>query len=209
MKKAIIGKKLGMTQIFLENHRAVPVTVVQAGPCPVLQKKSAIKEGYDALCVGFDPRRENLSSKPYKGQFKAAGVVPTRFIRELKLENCGDYNVGDEIKADVFADGDRVDVTGMSRGHGFTGVIKRWNQHRGRMTHGSGYPHRLVGSLSANSDPSKVFKNKNMPGQYGHEKVTIQNLQVVRVDAERGLLLIKGAVPGPDGNLLFIRATVK
>ena len=209
MKKAIIGKKLGMTQIFLENHRAVPVTVVQAGPCSVLQKKTMIKEGYDALCVGFEPIRENLVNKPDKGQFKAAGAAPARFIRELKLDDCSAYNVGDQIKADVFVDGDHVDVTGLSHGHGFSGVIKRWNQHRGRMTHGSGYPHRLVGSLSANSDPSKVFKNKNMPGQYGHEQVTIQNLQVVRVDAERGLLLIKGAVPGPAGNLLFIRATVK
>ncbi|MCL2433560.1 MAG: 50S ribosomal protein L3 [Clostridia bacterium] len=209
MQKAIIGKKLGMTQIFLENHRAVPVTVVQAGPCPVVQRKTVSNEGYDALAVGFEAVKPARVTKPVAGKFKKAEVEPHRFLRELKLDDCDKYNVGDSITVDQFAEGDRVDVSGLTRGRGFTGVIQRWNVARGHMSHGAGYPHRLVGSMGANSSPSKVFKNKKMSGQYGHEKVTIQNLSVMKVDTERGLLLIKGALPGPDGNLLYVRSTVK
>jgi len=209
MQKAIIGKKLGMTQIFLENHHAVPVTVVQAGPCPVIQRKTADKEGYDALAVGFDAVKPARLTKPVAGLFKKAEVDTHRYVRELKLDDCDKYNVGDAITVEQFAEGDRVDVSGLTKGRGFTGVIQRWNVARGRMSHGAGYPHRLVGSMGANSSPSKVFKNKKMPGQYGHERVTIQNLSVMKVDAERGLLLIKGALPGPDGNLLYVRSTVK
>jgi len=209
MKKAIIGKKLGMSQIFTENNQTVPVTVVQAGPCPVLQRKTTEKEGYNALRVGFEAVRAGLVKKPKAGQFAKAGVAPHRTIRELKLDDCDAYNVGDVVLVDQFAQGDCVDISGLTRGRGFTGTVQRWNTSRGRMTHGAGYPHRQVGSVGANSDPSKVFKNKKMPGQYGHERVTVQNLEVMRVDTERGLLLIKGAVPGPAGNLLYIRSTCK
>jgi len=209
MKKAIIGKKLGMTQIFTENNRTVPVTVIQAGPCTVLQRKTVENDGYDALRVGFGAIRANLLNKPDSGQFAKAGAAPARTVRELKLDDCNAFNVGDAVTAEVFEAGEKVDVSGLTRGRGFTGTVQRWNVARGRMSHGAGYPHRQVGSVGANSDPSKVFKNKKMPGQYGHEKVTVQNLEVMRVDAERGLLLVKGAVPGPSGNLLFVRSTVK
>ncbi len=207
MKKAILGKKVGMTQVFAEDGTVTAVTVVEAGPCTVIQKKTADKEGYDALCVAFDPIREKLVNKPAKGQFAKADTAPCRYVRELRLEDCS-ANVGDVLKADVFAAGDVVDVIGKTRGRGYTGTIQRWNTHRGPMAHGSKY-HRGVGSLSANSWPSRVFKNKGMPGQYGQERVTIQNLTVVRVDAERNLLLIKGGVPGSRGTLLFIRDAVK
>ena len=208
MKKAILGKKVGMTQIFADDGTVTAVTVVEAGPCTVIQKKTADKEGYDALRVAFDPIREKLTNKPEKGQFAKAGVAPTRYIRELRLEDTSSANVGDVLKADVFTVGDTVDVVGKTRGRGYTGTIQRWNTHRGPMSHGSKY-HRGLGSLSANSSPSRVFKNKHMPGQYGQERVTIQNLTVVRVDAERNLLLIKGGIPGTRGTLLFIRDAVK
>ena len=212
MKKGIVGKKIGMTQIFAEDGRLIPVTVIQAGPCPVVQKKTVEKDGYEAIQVGFDAyapnRAEKLVNKPQKGHFAKANVEPTRTLRELRLEDCSTYNVGDEIKVDVFAAGDHVDVTGTSKGHGYSGVIQRWNHHTGPMAHGSKY-HRGVGSMSANSDPSRVFKNKHMAGQYGVERVTIQNLEVVDVDAERNLLLVKGAVPGPNESLLIVRDTVK
>ena len=207
MKKAILGKKVGMTQVFAEDGTVTPVTVVEAGPCTVIQKKTADKEGYDALCVAFDPIRDKLANKPELGQFAKAGIGANRYVKELRLEDCS-ANVGDVLKADVFSVGDTVDVVGKTRGRGYTGTIQRWNTHRGPMKHGSKY-HRGVGSLSANTWPSRVFKNKGMPGQYGQERVTIQNLTIVRVDAERNLLLVKGGVPGAKGTLLLIRDAVK
>ena len=212
MKKAILGKKIGMTQIFVADGRLVPVTVVEAGPCKVTQVKTAQTDGYEAVQVGFDElseqRAKKLLNKPELGHFTKAGVATARYLREFRFEDISSYKVGDEIKCDVFAEGDKIDVSGISKGHGYTGPIQRWNMHTGPMGHGSKY-HRGVGSLSANSDPSRVFKNKRMAGQYGSEKVTIQNLEVVRVDAERNLLLIKGAVPGAKGCLLFVRNSVK
>ena len=212
MKKGIVGKKIGMTQIFTEDGRLIPVTVIQAGPCPVVQKKTVENDGYEAIQVGFDAyaenRAEKLVNKPLKGHFAKANVAPCRKLRELRLEDCSAYNVGDEVKVDVFAAGDMVDITGTSKGHGFTGAIARWNQHTGPMAHGSKY-HRGVGSLSANSTPSRVFKNKKMSGHYGVDRVTTLNMSVVRVDAERNLLLVRGAVPGPKGGTLVIRDSVK
>lgn len=212
MKKAIVGKKVGMTQVFTPDGRLLPVTVIQAGPCTVVQKKTVASDGYSAIQVGFDTVPENrvqkLVNKPQAGHFKKAGVAPARKLRELRLEDAQSYEIGQVIKVDIFAEGEKIDVTGTSKGHGFTGVIQRWNQHTGPMAHGSKY-HRGVGSMGANSDPSRVFKNKHMPGHYGVEKVTIQNLSVVRVDAERDLLLVRGAVPGPNGGLLMIRNAVK
>lgn len=208
MKKAILGKKLGMTQIFKEDGTVVPVTVIQAGPCTVIQKKTIENDGYDALKVGFGEIREKLVNKPDAGQFKKAGVPAMRYVRELRLDDCSGYEIGQAITCDVFAQGDRVDVTARSKGHGFSGVIQRWNQHTGPMAHGSGY-HRGVGSMGANSSPSRVFKNKHMPGHWGNERVTILNLEVARVDAERGVILLKGAVPGADGALVTIRQSVK
>ena len=212
MKKGIVGKKIGMTQIFTEDGRLIPVTVIEAGPCPVVQKKTVEKDGYEAIQVGFDAyapnRAEKLVNKPLKGHFAKAEVAPTRKLRELRLDDCSTYNVGDEVKVDVFAAGDKVDITGTSKGHGFTGVIQRWNQHTGPMAHGSKY-HRGVGSMGANSTPSRVFKNKHMSGHYGVDRVTVQNLSVVRVDADRNLLLVRGNVPGPNGGTLVIRDSVK
>ncbi|MDY2834043.1 MAG: 50S ribosomal protein L3 [Candidatus Aphodomonas sp.] len=212
MKKAIVGKKVGMTQVFTPDGRLIPVTVIQAGPCPVVQKKTVETDGYEAVQVGFDEIPENrvkkLVNKPEAGHFKKAGVAPCRKLREFRFEDAASYEVGQVIKCDVFAEGDKVDISGISKGHGYTGAIQRWNQHTGPMAHGSKY-HRGVGSLSANSDPSHVFKNKHMAGHYGVEKVTIQNLSVVRVDAERNLLLVRGAVPGPNGGTLIVREAVK
>ncbi len=212
MKKAILGKKIGMTQIFLNDGRLVPVTVVEAGPCTVTQVKTCKKDGYEAVQVGFgeltEQRAQKLKNKPELGHFAKAGVPATRYLRELRLDDISSLKVGDQIKVDIFAEGDKIDVTGISKGHGYTGVIQRWNQHTGPMSHGSKY-HRGVGSLSANSDPSRVFKGKKMAGQYGNEKVTVQNLEVIRVDAERNLLLVKGALPGANGALLFVRDSVK
>ena len=212
MKKAILGKKIGMTQIFLADGRLVPVTVVEAGPCTVVQVKSVEKDGYKAIQVGFktlpESRVKKLKNKPEQGHFKKAGVAPTRYLRELRLEDAEKYEVGQQIQVDVFSEDEFVDVVGTSKGHGYSGVIQRWNAHTGPMAHGSKY-HRGVGSLSANSDPSRVFKNKQMAGQWGHERVTIQHLKLVRVDAQRNLLFIKGAVPGPNGGLLIVRNSVK
>jgi len=208
MKKAILGKKLGMLQIFDETGRVVPVTVVQAGPCIVTQKKTKENDGYEAIQIGFIPAKDKQITKPLKGHFVKQGVGAMRHLREFRLEDTSSFETGNEIKADIFAEGEMVDVSGISKGHGFTGVIQRWNQHTGPMAHGSKY-HRGVGSMGANSDPSRVFKNKHMPGQYGVEKVTIQNLSVVRVDADRDLLLIRGAVPGPNGGLLLVRSAIK
>lgn len=212
MKKAIVGKKIGMTQIFTDDGRLVPVTVVEAGPCKVVQKKTTENDGYEAVQVGFDTYAENrakkLVNKPTAGHFKKAGVAPARHLRELRLDDISSIDVGGELTVSQFEAGEHIDVSGVTKGHGFTGVIQRWNQHTGPMAHGSKY-HRGVGSMGANSDPSRVFKNKHMPGHYGVERVTIQNLEIVKVDAERNLLLIKGAVPGPNGGLLLVRNTCK
>ncbi len=212
MKKAILGTKVGMTQLFLKDGTVVPVTVVEAGPCTVVQVKSVEKDGYKAVQVGFktltESRAKKLKNKPEQGHFKKAGVAPTRYLRELRLDDAENYEVGQQIAVDVFAEDEFVDVVGTSKGHGYSGAIQRWNAHTGPMAHGSKY-HRGVGSLSANSDPSRVFKNKHMAGQWGHERVTIQHLKLVRVDAQRNLLFIKGAVPGPNGGLLIVRNSVK
>ena len=212
MKKAIVGKKIGMTQVFTEDGRLVPVTVIEAGPCTVVQKNTVETDGYEAVQVGFgaltEKRAEKLLTKPEVGHYKKAGVAPMRTLREFRFDDCSGYNVGDELKADQFAAGDKIDITGTSKGHGYTGAIQRWNQHTGPMAHGSKY-HRGVGSLSANSDPSRVFKNKHMAGQYGGERVTVQNLEIVQVDAERNLLMIKGAIPGANGSLVMVRDAVK
>ncbi len=212
MKKAIVGKKLGMTQVFTDDGRLVPVTVVEAGPCKVVQKKTIESDGYNAVQVGFDTLAENrakkLVNKPLTGHFAKAGVAPARHLRELRLDNADQLEVGNEITVTQFEAGEKIDICGVTKGHGFTGTIQRWNQHTGPMAHGSKY-HRGVGSMGANSDPSRVFKNKHMPGHYGVERVTIQNLEIVKVDAERNLLLIKGAVPGPNGGLLLVQNTCK
>jgi large subunit ribosomal protein L3 len=212
MDKAILGTKIGMTQIFLADGRLMPVTVVQAGPCTITQIKTRKSDGYEAVQVGFgelaQERAKKLKNKPELGHFEKAGVPATRHLRELRLSDISSYKLGDQIRCDVFAEGDKVDVVGTSKGHGFTGVIRRWNQSKGPMSHGSKY-HRGVGSMGANSDPSRVFKNKHMAGQYGGERVTVQNLEVIRVDAERDLLMIKGAVPGANGSLVMVRDAVK
>ena len=218
MNKAIVGKKLGMSQVFTAEGEVIPVTVVQAGPCAVIQVKTAEKDGYQAIKVAYEPavaRKVSGDAKasykgvnrPTLGQYTKAGVEPMRYMRELHID--GEYAVGQVIKCDVFQTGDKVDVVGKTRGRGYTGVIQRWNHHRLPMSHGAGPVHREVGSMAANSDPSRVFKNKKMAGQYGNERVTIQNLTVVRVDAERNLLLIKGAIPGPKGGLVIVKTTVK
>ena len=209
MKKAIIGKKLGMTQVFTADGVVIPVTVVEAGPCAVIQKKTLEKDGYEALVVAFEDKKEKLVNKPDAGQFKKAGVSPKKFVREIDVDAYKDLAVGNEIKCNVFEEGDKVDVVGITRGRGFTGVIQRWNQARLKMTHGTGPVHREVGSMSANSSPSRVFKLKHMPGQYGNEQVTIQNLQVVKVDEARNVLLIKGAIPGNRDGLVIIKSAVK
>jgi len=208
MNKAILGKKLGMTQIFLADGRVVPVTVVEAGPCVVVQKKTVDVDGYSAIQVGFEDKKEKLVNKPSKGHFAKAGVSPKRYLRELRLKDADTFEVGQVLKADVFATGDKVDVTGISKGKGFAGVIKRHNQHRGPMTHGSHY-HRGPGSMGACSSPSKVFKGKGLPGHMGVLRVTKQNLEVVRVDADRNFILVKGSIPGAKGSLVTVRNTVK
>lgn len=208
MNKAIIGKKIGMTQIFTPEGKLVPVTVVEAGPCPVVQKKTPEVDGYSAVQVGFGVKKAKRVTKPEKGHFAKSGVEPSRVLKEFKLDNAADMNLGDVIKADVFAEGDRVDVTGTSKGHGYAGTVKRFGTHRGPMAHGSKY-HRGPGSLGACSTPSKVMKGKKLPGHMGVDKVTALNLEVVRVDAERNLLLIKGAVPGPRGGYVTVKNTVK
>ena len=209
MKKAILGKKLGMTQIFTPDGLVVPVTVVEAGPCSVVQKKTNEKDGYEAVVVAFNQTKENRLNKAQLGVLKKAGVQPAKILREFKFENSADYEIGKEIKADIFAENDIVDVSGTTRGRGFTGNIQRWNAHRLKMTHGVGPVHREVGSTGANSTPSRVFKNKKMPGHYGAEKVTIQKLEVVKVDSDRNILLIKGCVPGPKGSIVTIKEAVK
>ena len=208
MKKAILATKVGMTQIFNEDGSLVPVTVLQAGPCVVTQVKTVENDGYSAVQVGFGEKREKLVNKPMKGMFDKAGVPYKRFVREFKFENASEYELGQEIKADIFAAGDKIDATAISKGKGFQGAIKRHNQSRGPMAHGSKY-HRHAGSNGACSDPSKVFKGKHMPGHMGSKKITVQNLVVVRVDAENNLLLVKGSVPGPKKSLVTIKEAVK
>ena len=208
MKKAILTTKVGMTQVFSEDGVLTPVTVLQAGPCVVTQVKTVENDGYKAVQVGFVDKREKLVNKPLKGMFDKAGVAYKRFVREFRFENAEEYSVKDEIKVDVFAAGDKIDATAISKGKGFQGAIKRHGQSRGPMAHGSKY-HRHAGSNGACSDPSKVFKGKRMPGHMGSKQITIQNLEVVRVDTENNLLLVKGAVPGPKKALVTIKETVK
>ena len=208
MDKAIIGKKIGMTQIFTKDGAVIPVTVVEAGPCHVVQIKTKDNDGYEAVQMGFGAIKEKKVTKPLKGHFLKAKVAPEKVLKEFRFANCASYTVGQEIKCDVFKEGEKIDVSGVSKGHGFTGPIKRWNQHRGPMAHGSGY-HRGVGSMGACSSPSRVFKNKHMAGQWGHEKVTVQNLLIARVDVNRNLLLIKGAIPGPKDSIVFVKQTAK
>ena len=209
MKKGIIGKKLGMTQIFDENGNVIPVTVVEAGPCVVVQKKTIENDGYETVQLGFSDLSEKKITKPAKGHFTKVNVPFKKHLKEFRLDDCASLNVGDEIKADVFEAGEKVDVTGITKGHGYSGAIKRWNHHRLRMTHGTGPVHRQVGSMGANSTPSRVYKNKKMAGQYGNEQVTTLNLSVVKIDAEKNLIAIKGAVPGNRGGIVFIRSAVK
>lgn len=224
MKKAILATKVGMTQIFAEDGELVPVTVLQAGPCVVTQVKTVENDGYKAVQVGFVDKKERIinkdasggreivhrngANKPEQGHFKKAGVSPKRYVREFKFENAEEYTLGAEIKADIFAQGDKIDATAISKGKGFQGAIKRFGQHRGPMKHGSKF-HRHQGSNGACSSPSRVFKGKGMPGHMGCVKKTVQNLEVVRVDAEKNLLLIKGSVPGPKKGLVTVRETVK
>ena len=208
MKKAILATKVGMTQIFNEDGVLTPVTVLQAGPCVVTQVKTVENDGYEAVQVGYVDKREKLVSKPVKGHFDKAGVSYKRFVREFRFENAAEYSVKDEIKADIFAAGDKIDATAISKGKGFQGAIKRHGQSRGPMAHGSKF-HRHAGSNGSASDPSKVFKGKKMPGQMGNKRITIQNLEIVKVDVENNLILVKGAVPGPKKSLVTLKETVK
>ncbi len=209
MQKAIIGKKIGMTQIFDEKGNVVPVTVVEAGPCVVSQKKTVENDGYAAIQVGFGDLKAHKVNKPMKGHFAKGDVAPKRTLREFRLDDISAYNVGDLIKADVFAEGDRVDVAGTSKGKGYAGAVKRWNNHRLRESHGTGPVARHAGSNGPISDPSRVFPGKKLPGHMGAEKVTVQNLTVVKVDTENNLIAIKGAIPGPNGGIVVIHDSVK
>ena len=209
MQKGIIGKKIGMTQIFDENGKVVPVTVVEAGPCVVSQKKTVENDGYAAVQIGFGDLKAHKVKKPMAGHFAKANVAPKRTLREFRFDDIDAYNVGDLVKADVFAAGDKVDVTGTSKGKGYAGVIKRWNFQRLKESHGSGPVARHGGSIGSCSDPSRVYPGKKMAGHLGSERVTVQNLQVVKVDAENNLIAIKGAIPGPNGGTVVIHDTVK
>ena len=209
MNKAIIGRKLGMTQLFSADGKVIPVTVIEAGPCPVVQVKTLERDGYSAVKLGFDQVDEKLLNKPEAGLFKKAGVPAQKVLKEFKLENAESLAVGTVIECDTFVAGDKVDVSGVSKGHGFTGVIKRWNHHRLKETHGVGPVHREVGSMGAISNPSRVFKGKKMSGQWGCENVTVLNLEVVKVDKERNVILVKGAVPGPVKGIVTLRNSVK
>ena len=209
MKKGIIGRKLGMTQIFDETGKVIPVTVINAGPCTVVQKKTVEKDGYSAVQFGFADIEERKVNKPLKGHFEAHKVSYKKFLKEFRLEDAESMNEGDVVTADTFTQGEKVDITGITKGHGYSGVIKRWNAHRLRMSHGTGPVHRQVGSMGANSDPSRVYKNKHMAGQYGHEQVTMLNLEIVKIDADNNLIAVKGAVPGPKGGIVYVRDTVK
>ena len=208
MKKGIIGKKIGMTQIFDENGNVIPVTVIQAGPCAVTQKKTVETDGYNAVQLGFGTVKEKHLTKAEVGHFNKAGTEFQKHLKEFRLDDVSALNVGDVITADTFAAGDKVDVTGMTKGRGYSGVIKRWNHHHLRMTHGTGPIHRQPGSMGV-IDPARIFKNKKMAGQYGNEQVTILNLKVVKIDAEKNLIAVKGAIPGAKDGIVFIRDSVK
>ena len=209
MKNAIIGKKIGMTQIFDETGKVVPVTVIEAGPCVVAQKKTVEKEGYDSVQLGFEDIAEKKLTKPEKGHFEKASVAPKKYLHEFRLDDCSALNVGDEIKADVFQEGDHVDVTGVSKGKGYAGVIKRWGAQRTPTSHGGGPVHRHAGSMGSSTDPSRIFKGKIGAGHMGVEQVTVQNLDVVKVDPEMNMIVLRGAVPGPKGGIVYIKNTVK
>ena len=209
MKKGIIAKKIGMTQIFDEVGNVIPVTVVEAGPCVVVQKKTVENDGYEAIKVGFETVVEKKLNKAQQGQFKKADVACMKYLKEFRLEDCSALNVGDTLTADTFAAGEKIDVTGTSKGHGYCGAVKRWGAHILRNTHGGGPVHRQPGSMGACSSPSKVFKGKNLPGRTGGVKTTVQNLEVVSVDAERDIILIKGAIPGANGSFVTIKNSVK
>ncbi|MBR5782701.1 MAG: 50S ribosomal protein L3 [Clostridia bacterium] len=209
MKKGIIGKKIGMTQVFDDQGRVIPVTVIQAGPCVVVQKKTEEKDGYNSVQLGYGDAKEKHTTKPLQGHFKAAGVELKKVLREFRLENESELNVGDIVDVDTFAAGDSVDVTGTSKGKGYAGTIKRYGGHRTPMTHGGGPVHRHAGSMGACSSPSRIYKGKKMPGHMGAVRVTVQNLDVVKVDTENHLLVIKGAIPGPKGSVVTVKNTVK
>ena len=209
MKKAIIGKKVGMSQIFDESGHVIPVTVIEAGPCVVVQKKTAEKDGYSAVQLGFEDVKESKLSKPELGHLKKAEVDLKKHLKEFRLENAESMNVGDVLKADTFVAGDRIDVTGTSKGHGYQGVIKRWNAQRTPMAHGGGPVHRHAGSMGSSSEPSRIFKGKIGAGQMGGEQVTVENLEVIQVDPELNMLVIRGAIPGPKGGLVYIKSTSK
>ena len=209
MQKAIIGKKVGMTQIFDENGQVIPVTVIEAGPCVVAQKKTVETDGYSSVQLAYGEVAERKLSKPEMGHLKKAGISAMRHLKEFKLDKAAEMEVGTVLKADVFAVGDHIDITGTSKGHGYEGAVKRHGTHIQKMTHGGGPTHRHAGSMGSTSDPSRIFKGKNMPGHMGAEQVTVQNLIVVKVDAELNMLVVRGAVPGPKGGLVYIKNTVK
>ena len=209
MKKGLIGKKIGMTQIFDEKGNVIPVTVIECGPCVVAQKKTAENDGYDAIQLGFMEAKAKHLTKAEKGHFEKNGLQLKKHLKEFRYDDCSKYNVGDVITVDTFAAGEKVDITGMTKGHGYSGVVKRWNCHKLRMTHGVGPVHRQAGSMGANSSPSRIFKNKKMAGQYGNEQVTVQNLKVVKIDSENNLIAVKGAVPGAKNGIVFVRDSVK
>ena len=209
MKKGIIGKKLGMTQVFDEKGNAIPVTVIEAGPCAVTQVKTKATDGYEAIQLGFLEVSDKKVTKPQSGAFKKAGTTARKHLKEFRLEDISGYKTGDTVTSEIFAQGEKVDVTGLTKGRGYSGCIKRWGQHHLRMTHGTGPVHRQPGSMGANSSPSRIFKNKKMPGQYGNEQVTILNLEVAKIDAALNLIAVKGAVPGGKGSIVFIRNSVK
>jgi len=208
MKKGIIGKKLGMTQIFDEKGNVIPVTLIEAGPCVVAQKKTIENDGYEAIQLAYQDAKKKHLTKAEIGHFEKAGISPKRHLKEFRLEDCAKYEVGSVVTVDTFAQGDKVDITGITKGRGYTGCVKRWGHHILRMTHGTGPIHRQPGSMGV-IDPARIFKNKKMPGQYGNEQVTILNLNVVKIDAEKNLIAVKGAVPGAKGGIVFIRDSVK
>ena len=209
MIKAIIGKKVGMTQIFDEAGKVIPVTVIEAGPCVVVQKKTEEKDGYNAVQLGFEDVKEHKLTKPEAGHLKKAGVAPKKYLKEFRFDDCTGFNVGDELKADVFKAGDKIDVTGISKGKGYAGVIKRWGAQRTPTSHGGGPVHRHAGSMGSGTDPSRIFKGKIGAGQMGVEQVTVENLDVVKVDPELNMIAVRGAVPGPKGGVVYLRNTVK
>lgn len=209
LSKAIIGKKVGMTQLFDENGKVIPVTVIEAGPCTVVQKKTSSKEGYDSVQFGFDKVEEKKLNKPLLGHLKKAELEPMKVLKEFRLEDAAGMNAGDTLKADVFAQGDKVDVVGISKGKGYSGVVKRWGQRVQCHSHGVGPIHRSPGSMGANTDPSRVLPGKHLAGHMGVEQVTIQNLEVVKVDAEKNIIAVRGAVPGPRGGIVFIKNTTR